>query len=137
MTQEEQITELNCTVKARLAPSKIHGVGVFAIMDIAKGQKAYCIPRIERKWFNIPYGSLTKLLPEIRGLVLERWPSIINGSMFQSPNDDAWLILFMNHSEEPNYDPKTDTTLKDIKKGEEITEDYRQMINHEKVYHFL
>ena len=44
----------------------------------------------------------------------------------------------MNHGgDESNYDRKTDTAAKDIKKGEEITSDYRLMENHEKVFPFL
>ena len=135
--QELQILELNSTVKCKIAPSKIHGVGVFAIMDIPKGQKAYCIPTFRPKWYSLPYGSLNKLFPEIKELVLERWPSIINGSHFLSPNDMVALITFMNHSDTPNYNVYTDTAIKDIKKGEEVLEDYRLMDNADKIYSFL
>ena len=135
--QDEQIDELNATVKCKLAPSKIHGVGVFAIMDIPKGQRVHCRPdQAGRIWYNVPYGSLSKLLPEIKELVLERWPSIVNGSNFTSPND-CWPICWMNHADTPNYEMHTDTALIDIKKGEEITEDYRKMINYGKVYPWL
>lgn len=137
MSNSEQAKEINDTVWCRLGPSKIHGVGVIALRDIKAGQKLYCFPRALGKFYSIPYDKLGMLLPEIRGLVLERWASIINGSHFTSPNDDAWLILFMNHSDNPNYDPKTDCALKDIAKGEEITEDYRPMKNAEKIFDFL
>ena len=56
--------------------------------------------------------------------VSQRWPLSENGFPFQSPNDDARLLCFMNHSDKPNYDKYTDTALKDIAKGQEITEDY-------------
>ena len=62
-------------------------------------------------------------------LVLQRWDSVVNGSIFCSPNDDAHLLMFINHSTSPNYDVVSDTTLKDIKKGEELFEDYRVMDN--------
>ena len=141
--QDEEIIELNSQIKVTIAPSPIHGVGIFAIMDIQKGQKMYCKPEAKyadrRQWYHIPYGSLNKLFPEVRELVLRRWPSIINGSHFTSPND-CWPILWMNHSSDPekvNYDPKTDTALADIKKGEEVFEDYRIMLNWEKVFPWI
>ena len=54
---------------------------------------------------------------------------MVNGSLFQSPNDDAHLLMFINHSDKPNYDLVSDTALKDIKKGEELVGDYRVMDN--------
>lgn len=137
MTQDEQIDFLNSSVKAKLAPSKIHGIGVFALQDIRKNEKANCVPLKDFHWFTIPYGSMSKLFPEIRELCLTRWPSIVNGSHFLSPNDIVWLITFMNHSAEPNYDIDTDSALRDIKKGEEITENYMLMTNYDKVYPWL
>ena len=136
--QEEQIAELNTTVTCTIAPSPIHGAGVFAIRDISKGKQLYCYPkdRIIRM-YSLPYGSRNKLLPEVRDLILQRWASWVNGSQFSHPHSDAWLILFMNHSGEPNYDPATDQALRDIQKGEEITEDYRRMVNYELVFPWL
>lgn len=106
-------------------------------MDIAKGQRCYCIPRMQREWYSVSYSDLNKLFPEQRELIFQRWASIVNGSLFTSPNDDAWLILFMNFSPDPNYDILTDTAIKDIPKGTELTEDYRIMKNYEKVYPWI
>jgi len=133
---EQDIIELNSTVKVKLAPSQIHGIGIIALRDIEKGEKIHCIPR-EPKWYKIPYGSLGKLFPEIKELILERWGSIVNGSHFHSPNDDQWLILFMNHSDNPNYDKITDSATEDIRKGEEITSNYRLMENYQKAFPWL
>src|SRR3990167_6382956 len=123
MTNKEQIAYLNSTIKVKIGPSKVHGVGIIAIMDIKKGQKLYCFPEFYKKgltWFTLTYANLNKLWPEVRELILDRWPSIINGSHFLSPNETAWMITFMNHSNEPNYDVGSDTATKDIKKGEEV-----------------
>ena len=137
LTKEEQIIDLNNTVRCKLAQSNIHGVGVFAIRDISKGERCYCTPNMIPKFYNIPFGSLSKLLPEIKALVLDRWASAVNGSIFQSPNDDAGLLFFINHSDNPNYDVVSDTALRDIECGEELLEDYRLMDNADKVYKFL
>ena len=136
--QEEEIIELNSTVKTKLAPSKIHGIGVFTIRNVAKGERLFCKPDQprQRKWYSVPYGSFSKFFPEVKELLLERWPSVVNGSLFLSPNE-VWPILFMNHSDDPNYEVKTDSAVRDIKIGEEVTEDYRLMVNHEKAYPWL
>ena len=110
---------LNNTVWCKLAPSPIHGIGVFAIRNIKKGQKLYC--QSNRKTF---INLNEELLPEIEEIVRQRWPLAFEGDLFLSPNDDARLISFMNHSNDPNYDKYNDVALRDITKGEEITEDY-------------
>jgi len=135
MTNQDEINELNSIIKARIGVSKIHGVGVIAIRDISKGEMVYAdrMPKL----YQVPYGSMNKLFPEVREIILERWPSIINGGRFIAP--DARLLSFMNHSErdESNYDPATDTAIRDIKKGEEITENYKTMENWSKIYSWL
>lgn len=114
------IEELNNMVWCSLAPSPIHGIGVFAIRDIPKGTLIGC-RRMGKQWFS---GNLDVLIPEIRTIVLQRWPLAEKGEPFVCPNDDARLLSFMNHSSNPNYDKYTDTVLRDIDKGEEITENY-------------
>lgn len=112
--------QINDSVLATIAPSPIHGVGVFALQDIKKGQKMFI------RW--IPMGmiqtTVSKLKPEVREVIEGRWPPVRDGFPFMHPHEDANLLSFMNHSSEPNYDDNTDTALRDIRKGEEITEDY-------------
>src|SRR3990167_2308272 len=129
--QEQAIAQLNTIIKANLGVSKVNGIGVIALRDIKKGEKIYAdrLPSI----YHIPYGSIRKLFPEARKIILERWPSIVNGSKFIYP--DARLLSFMNHSEiGHNYDPLTDTAECDIFEGEEILENYKSMPNFEKVW---
>lgn len=132
LNQQEQINELNSTVKVRIGISKVHGIGVIAIQDIKAGERCYCVPvKSLARWYSIPWGSLNKLFPPVKELIFDQWPSIINGSHFLSPNYTAWPVLFMNHSLYPNFDQFTDTAIKDIKAGEELFEDYRLMENWE------
>ena len=139
LAKEDQINELNSEVRCKLAPSSIHGIGVFAITDIPKGQRCYCMPNVIPKFYNIPYGSLSKLFPEVKELVLQRWASVVNGSIIQSPNSDAGLLFFMNHGygNEANYDVITDLAIRNISKGEELLEDYTKMSNYDKIYTWL
>ena len=123
-TQEEQIQELTEQVMCRIAPSPISGVGIFAIRDIKKGEKLHCALE-EPRWYTVSFDNLKKLPQEVRQLILDRWSEVVVGSPFLSPNHDAIMTSFMNHSNEPNYEQKSDTALCDIKAGEEIFEDYR------------
>lgn len=132
---EEQVTRLNERFKARIAPSPIHGVGVFAIRDIAKGQKLYADATPEV--YTLGYGNFSKLFLPVRELLLERFPQIVVGSKFVFPTDR--LQAYMNHGygEAENYDAIHDIVLKDIKKGEEILEDYTKISGYATVFPWL
>lgn len=133
MSNKIQIVELNQYVKTTLAPSKIHGVGVVALRDIKKGQKLYSdmVPKI----YTLPYKYFGKLFKNVGELILSHWPLAAKGSNFAYPvtRMQAWL----NHSDDPNYDAVKDIVLKDIKEGEEITEDYRKIEGWEEIYPFI
>ena len=120
------IEELNSTVWAALAPSKVHGIGVHAVRDIPKGQRVYCMGNTG-KWFVAK--NWEGLHPSILAIIKERWPLAFEGQPFQSPNDDQRLTSFLNHNYTPNYVKHTDCALEDIKAGEEIFEDYRPEVD--------
>ena len=130
---KQAIKLLNDIVKVRIAPSSIHGVGVFAMRDLKKGEQMEldAIPHM----FDVPYSKLGELNKEARELILSHWPNIINGSHFLYPVTK--MTAFLNHSESPNYDAQTDKMLKNVKKGEELFEDYTKIPNFEKVFPFL
>lgn len=133
MSNEEQIQKLNREVKVRIAPSDIHGVGVRAIFDIPKGSRLFAdnMPSV----YTLAYANFGKLFPEIKQILLERWPQIVNGSAFIYP--DARIQAYMNHSDDPNYDAINDVLLRDVKGGEEITEDYRKIKGWKEVHSWL
>lgn len=140
MNKLKDYMELCQTVKCTLRPSPIHGVGVFAMRDIKKGERLFCLPTTVPEWYGMSFKDLDifdKTHPEIKELILGRWPAVANGSKFLSPNYDARMISFMNHSDIPNYDIATDSAARDIKVGEEVTEDYRTMPNYQKMFPFL
>ncbi len=128
--QENQIHNLNAKIKVKIGVSKVHGVGVITICRIEEGERVWAqeLPRM----YSLGYSSMGQLFPEVRKLLLERNPAIINGSGFIMP--DAIMIDYMNHSQNPNYDAKTDTALRRIGEGEEVSEDYTLMQNYEKVW---
>ena len=129
----EAIKLLNAIVKIRLAPSSIHGIGVFAMRKMSKGEKIYSdiIPH----QFDIPYSDFNELRLDVKEMVLSHFPLIPSGSHFLYPVTK--FSAYLNHSDIPNYDAKSDVLLKNVEKGEEITEDYRQIENWEIIYPFL
>lgn len=134
INHKQEIKELKELVKVRVAMSDIHGVGLFALRDIKQGEKLYAdfFPRV----YTLPYKKFRKLPNYIREEILGKQPSIIDGKRFVYPT--CMLQTFINHSDDPNYDVTTDRMIRDIKAGEEITEDYTQITQqYKKIYTFL
>lgn len=119
------VEHLNKTVNCTLKPSPIHGVGVFAIRDIPQGT---CIaeesPEIE--CVILSEDEFSRLMPEVQHEVLEHTVFIEGEPIaFISPNSACNFRSYLNHSDEPNTDGRY--ALRDIKKGEELTEDFKTM----------
>lgn len=129
----QQIEKLQSEMKTKLAPSKIHGVGVFALRDISKGEKLYADAR--PTVYTLTYTDAKKLSQEVRDILLGQWPNIINGSHFAYPT--TRIQAYINHSDIPNYYAQNDVMLKDVRAGEEITEDYRMIDNYDKIFPWL
>lgn len=118
--------KLNKTVWATLKPSKIHGIGVFAVRDIPNGTEI-TDNTIETNevttFYHTTEEDFKNILPEIQEIILDRMLYKKDQFIFvTNPNAEVILQSFMNHSTEPNTDGKI--ALRDIKKGEELTEDY-------------
>lgn len=132
----EQIAQLNDEVRCTLRASPIHGIGVFALRPINLGDRLHCT-FAPRPLYTIPYDHFDQLHPEIRQMIIERHPVVFKNGHFPSPNDDQLLCSFMNHAYFPNYDPVLDCALRDIKEGEEVTEDYRIIGNYKTIWPWL
>jgi hypothetical protein len=120
----DTVEYLNSTVWATVKPSPVHGVGVIAIRDIPKGTRYTDFQMLgQAAVYTLERTAFNRLLPEIRELILDR--SLVHAGLpiiFTSPNAQADLRAFMNHGSTPNTDGFV--TLRDIKAGEELTEDY-------------
>jgi hypothetical protein len=115
----------------KLKPSKIHGIGVFAVRDIPKGKNPFnTIP----KYANFGYVRITeaeldalpsKLSEAIRALFI---PS---DGVMHIPNYGLNIIRlngYLNHSTKPNMRTKDGynfVAARRILAGEELTVDYR------------
>lgn len=133
LTLDQQLNNLNILVKIKLAPSKIHGVGVFALRDIPLNAKLY--PDRVPELYHLSRFDLKKLYPEIRELLLDKWPQTIYGERFIYPTER--MLNYFNHSDKPNYDLEKDETLTDIYEEEEVLIDYRKIKNWKKVFPWL
>ncbi|MBI3421076.1 MAG: SET domain-containing protein [Candidatus Sungbacteria bacterium] len=128
------VDELNViarSVYAQLKPSRVHGVGVFAIRDIRKGIEPFEDGREDgnRRFYRLPVSDLKKLpayfVDVIKNYsVRERdfyWVSLGSWNTYS-------LQDFLNHSERPNMALKGNdrfVAIRNIKKGEELAADYR------------
>lgn len=136
----DNVKYLNSTVWAKLAPSSVHGIGVFAIRDIKKGTLVtdYSIHTINNVGFlKISEEEFQLLDPEIRDLILDHtlFQEGQQNLYFYSPNMEVCLTSFMNHSDDPNCDGQI--AIRDIMKGEEITEDYNTLFHGKNPHHLI
>lgn len=124
---------LNTIVLTKIAPSPIHGVGVFALRDLHAGQKLYLdsLPRP----YKLSKGNLGKLFPEVKDILVGRFPRVYVDSVLAYP--DACYQAYVNHSDNYNYDCITDTLLEDVKAGEEITENYKSIVGWREAFPWL
>ena len=115
-------------VKTRIALSKINGIGLFTLINIKKGQVVWRYKQIFDRTFAV--GDVTNL-PLLTKNFVEKYAYLsIKSGKYILCGDDA---RFINHSAKPNTLMINDTreteqvwvAERDIKKGEEITMDYR------------
>lgn len=129
----EAINALNMLIMTYLAPSPIHGIGVFASRTIKKGERIGL--DYQPNAFDVPYSRFNELRHEVRDILLNCWPEVVKGSHFMYPV--TRMMSFVNHSNTPNVDIKTDKALEDIVSGEELTADYKLFDNAKEIYPWL
>jgi len=130
MNKEELFRDLKETTYCRLMPSKLGGVGVFAIKRIPKGTWPFktCKPF---SYFRIPKEEI-KALPKAIGEYVMDMFACDDKYYFVSRQgmNNLDISYFVNHSKKPNlsvkYEPENFYTLRDIKPGEELTVDYQE-----------
>ncbi len=123
-------------VFTRLEPSKIQGIGLFAVRDIPKGEFIF------EKW-NGPSGKYNLTQKE-----LDRLPKLLKAHILSSflynnnypydsdivielYNNCHWIYTtpyyFVNSSHNFNIDKDTLLTTRNIKEGEEILSNYKRL----------
>jgi len=126
MTPSDLLADLAGT-RIALAPSEIHGVGVFALTDIPVGTRDLFSP--PRQWVPLPLAAVETLPPHSRELV-ERY-CLNDGEHYFVPHHGFRvydLVVFLNHSSVPNLQ-SVDAgdyfeTIRPVTAGDELTVDY-------------
>lgn len=122
MFEQEVVNKINNEVWTKLAPSKIQGIGVFAIRNIPEGTELFKSQNEIYTYYKLSNKNFLKLLEPIRNIILDR--TQFERIRFRHPNCSARLQSFMNHSNNPNSDGKK--ALRMIYQGEEITKNYME-----------
>jgi SET domain-containing protein len=132
MTKQEIIDFLHSTY-CRIKPSKVHGVGVFAIANIPKGVNLFpdcsCdlkkIKKINKKEVADLNPDTLKMMSDF---LIESKTHYFTTTSLNNIN----ISYFLNHSDQPNCEwvEKDDSfrPLKNIKKQEELTINYEKYL---------
>jgi SET domain-containing protein len=132
---QQVIDHLLINVKTEIRPSPIHGIGVFAIKDIKKGEQLFTPWNNETGVYLIA-NNIYENFPEKVKILLHRY--FINEEcgfkvirLFKGMNLICHAISFCNsaypNKENENIDING-VALRDIKEGEEILEWYTENI---------
>lgn len=110
-------------VKSYVAPSKIHGLGLFADEPISRGTVVW---RFDSEWDRVYHRDIVDLLPEPARNHLLTY-GYFDGDEIVLCADNG---KYFNHSQDPNVEASSgrgcDVALRDIQPGEELTADYRR-----------
>src|SRR3954454_10615901 len=114
----------------RLAPSAVHGVGVFAVRPIPKGTDPFVIGiRYPRRWVSITPAELERAPAGVRSLLTSLFVPD-SEERFRVPSLGPKMVdigAYLNHSSEPNMrttDGYKFVSNSRISAGEELTVDY-------------
>lgn len=128
MTKEELLKELSQETCVALKPSAVHGIGVFAIADIAKGYR-HLFSKNVGNWIKLPITDVEKLPQHSRSLI-ETY-CLYDKEYYFVPDYGFKvmdLVNYLNHSSAPNVvsinDGEYFETLMDIPAGTELVINY-------------
>lgn len=113
-------------VYARIARSRIHGVGVRAIRDIPSGTAVFRGESERVVW--VPRAAVRRLPRALRQLYVDF--AMLSDGRYGVPRTMNMLSVgwYLNHSDRPNVEADESGrfhALRRIRKGEELTADYR------------
>ncbi len=117
-------------VYARIAPSRIHGVGVRAIRDIPAGTLVFHGESVRVVWLS---RAEVRRLPEAIRALYEDFGMVCGDQIGVPPSLNRLSVgWYVNHADRPNLVAGDDglfRALRRIRKGEELTADYRTFVD--------
>ncbi|MFT3907883.1 MAG: SET domain-containing protein [Ferruginibacter sp.] len=135
MKKERLLNELQNNTVVILKPSAVAGIGVFALVDIKKGQRNI-FSNDKSEWIKLSKDEVEQLPPHSKAL-------IENFCLFDEENyfvpeygfKMMDLVVYLNHSDEPNVvsinEGEDFEAIRDIAAGEELFVDYGEIVNSE------
>jgi SET domain-containing protein len=114
-----------------LAPSPVHGLGVFALIDIPAGESDLFAP-MTAEWPAVPLAEIEGLPSHARKLI-DTYCLQDAGMAYLPPNGFKIidLVVYLNHSDRPNLRQvdggSSFVALRDIAAGEELFIDYGKL----------
>jgi SET domain-containing protein len=128
MKKARLLQELQQDTWVKLAPSGVHGIGVFALRDIPRGCRSL-FSSGTGDWIRISFEEAEKLPEHSRNLV-ETY-CLYDETHYFVPEHGFKLmdiVLYLNHSDQPNIASVNDgeefEALRDINAGEELLVNY-------------
>jgi len=135
MNKAELMNELLHNTLVMLKPSPVQGIGVFAITDIGKGQRAI-FSNDKSEWIKISKTEIGSL-PQHSKAVVENFCLYDEENYFVPEYGFKMvdLVIFLNHDDNPNVasinDGEDFEALRNIRAGEELFIDYGQIVEDE------
>lgn len=129
LKEKQKILDLLFNTYCRLKPSKIEGIGIFAIRNIPKKTNPFYGSPV-RKWQKLKPEHYKNLDEEIKKMISDFFAMDKNGSFSvpESGLNGMDISFFLNSSNKPNVKTIDDgtnfITTRKIKKGEELTVSY-------------
>ena len=127
MDSSQLLRDIACTVIG-LAPSAIHGIGVFALADIPVGKTDLFAP-MAAPWPAVPLSAIDGLPAHVRKLI-DTYCLQDDQTAYLPPHGFRIvdLVTFLNHADAPNLRQMDGgsyfISIRDIPAGEELTIDY-------------
>lgn len=134
MGKLELLNELKHHTLVALKPSKVQGIGVFAMVDISKGQRNI-FSKDQSEWIRIPKSEIAELPLHSKDLV-ENFCLYDEGHYYVPEYGFKMvdLVIYLNHDENPNIasinEGEDFEALRDIRAGEELFIDYSEIVDH-------
>jgi len=132
MTKAELLKELNASTFVMIKPSPTHGIGVFAIIDIVKGQRSL-FSNDQTEWIKLSKEEID-ILPAHSKFLVENHCLYDDQHYFVPPYGFKMIdpVIFLNHSDNPNIisinDGEDFEAIRDISVGEELLIDYGAIV---------
>jgi len=135
MTKEQLLSELRNDTYVIIKPSPLHGIGVFALRTIPKGQRGLFSKNIG-EWIPISKKEVSEL-PQYSIDLVENY-CLYDEENYFIPDYGFKvidLVNFLNHSDSPNVisinDGEDFETTIEIAAGEELLIDYGSIVDAE------